>query len=203
MRWRQGESEGWKIGKVGNWETVGLSTKRRRSRVFCGALMQVKEFFPYCLGERPAGAFVYSAFSRSVSRSSMPRRLSFIALFAAWLCASGAMLDVVQVFAWTRMFTRYAEAMPIEAAAVETLDLTKPCPLCLAIRRARDESQRQQPVDVAANAGKIVLVVHEIEPVLFAPPREPWADALTDTPSSWIAPTPVPPPRAATGLLAA
>lgn len=130
----------------------------------------------------------------------MSRRFSIIALFAAWFCASGSMLNVIQVFAWARMFAGYTHQMSIEAAALETMDPGKPCPICRAIRRARDQSERKQPANLAVNVEKLVLVLHQVDPVVFDREIEAWPDAEFATPNSWSAPVPVPPPRGAADL---
>lgn len=125
----------------------------------------------------------------------MSKRLSIIALFAAWLCASGAMLDVVQVFAWARMFTGYVHTMPLAEAASETLDADKPCPICQAVRRAREDSTNQQPVNAASSVEKLLLAFETTEPVMLAREMESWPESREHTPLSWRAPVPVPPPR--------
>lgn len=125
----------------------------------------------------------------------MSRRLSIVALFAAWLCASGAMLDLLQVAAWARMFTRYAQSMPVEEAACETVDPQKPCALCLAVRRAREKTKQDAAASVATDTGKLVLVLHEEEPIVFAPEFAPWPEAIVSIPDSWRDAVPVPPPR--------
>ena len=105
------------------------------------------------------------------------------------------MLDVVQVFAWARMFTQYAEAMPVSEAALETLDPNKPCSICLAVRRARDETKHQPRPAWASAAEKLLLAFHDPEPAIFAPTPETWLPLKVGTPVSWRSPVPVPPPR--------
>ena len=56
----------------------------------------------------------------------------------AWLCANGALLDLVQVFAWSRMFAGYTQTMTVGAALRETFDPAKPCELCLGVADAKD-----------------------------------------------------------------
>ena len=125
----------------------------------------------------------------------MPRRLSLIALFAAWFCASGAMLDIVQVFAWAKMFAGYAQTESVGQAAVEAMDPGKPCQLCLAVRRAREESNRDASASLPAAAEKLVLAFQEEVPAVFSRETIAWTDAVIRTPSSWARPVPVPPPR--------
>ena len=127
----------------------------------------------------------------------MSRRLSICALFVAWFCASGIMLDCVQVFAWARMFAGYARALPIEQAVAETMDPAKPCELCMAVHRARDAEKRQQPANAPSTANKLLLVFHALEPLVIPRPTASWCEAETAIPDSWHAPVPVPPPKAA------
>lgn len=126
----------------------------------------------------------------------MPRRLSLFCLFAAWLCASGAVLDGVQVYAWGRMFMAYSHQMPVEQAAAETMDGTKPCPLCLALRHAREQSQHQQPVaNVATDVARLILIAEEPAQLVFTREREPWPALAASLPTSRVDPVPLPPPR--------
>src|SRR5277367_3965041 len=67
------------------------------------------------------------------SLGEVSRRLPAISLICAALCASGTLLDMAQVFAWTRMFAGYARNESIAAAARETFDPAKPCALCCAV----------------------------------------------------------------------
>lgn len=127
----------------------------------------------------------------------MPRKFSIVCLFVAWLCASGAMLDVAQVFAWTRMFATYAQSLPVGEAAVETLDGSKPCPICLAVRRARANAKDPQTPGVVRSAEKMILSLSRAEPVVFAPERETWPPSIALTAESRPSPVPVPPPRVA------
>jgi hypothetical protein len=128
----------------------------------------------------------------------MSRRLASISLLTAWLCASGAMLDVAQVVAWTRMFAGYARTESIAAAARETFDPGKPCAMCRAVSRARDAcGDGHAPAVPAAGMEKMVLIL-ERAPSFAAPlERSAWPEwALAFAPVR-VADVPVPPPRAA------
>lgn len=127
------------------------------------------------------------------------KRLSIVALFAAWFCASGSMLDVVQVFAWGRMFSQYTQTMSVAAAAIETMDVSKPCAICMALRRARQESsQRELPAGIASSSVKIDLVFHEVPTPILARDLEAWLETGVATPRTRTEPVPTPPPRSAT-----
>ncbi|HVW19686.1 MAG TPA: hypothetical protein VHC86_00580 [Opitutaceae bacterium] len=127
----------------------------------------------------------------------MPSRLRLAALLLAWLCASGAALDVVQVFAWGRMFAGYARHESLAAAACETFDPAKPCALCRAVAKARDETKGSQPAVPAAGADRLLLVCERPAPVVLIPFRPVWAEIRREAPVSWSVSVPVPPPRAA------
>ena len=127
----------------------------------------------------------------------MFRRVSAASLLCAWLCASGALLDLAQAFAWGRMFAGYARAGSVASALTRTFDPCRPCAICRAVSRARDDSRTRAPAVASAGAQKMVLV-------LDAPP--PFAAPFA--PQGWPVPpstrgevrgddVPVPPPRAA------
>jgi hypothetical protein len=122
-------------------------------------------------------------------------------LVVAWLCANGAFLDVVQVFAWGRMFVGYARTLSIAEAAVQTLDPDKPCPICLAVRRAREAEQHQQSAAVPIAVVKTLLAPVQNEPFIFPLIRPEWPDANSVMMVSWLPPVPVPPPRTPTQVL--
>jgi hypothetical protein len=127
---------------------------------------------------------------------AVSKRLSCICLFSAWLCASGALLDLTQVFAWARMFAGYSRTLPLREAAVMTMDPDKPCPICLAVRRAREAESRQQPPAMPSIVQKMPLLAQvRNEPFVFHRDRPAWPDAPPARAPSWRAPVPVPPPR--------
>ncbi|HVU32677.1 MAG TPA: hypothetical protein VHE61_04535 [Opitutaceae bacterium] len=133
----------------------------------------------------------------------MPKRLSIVCLLAAWLCASGAVLDGVQVYAWGRMFLRYTHGMSVAQAAAETMDGSKPCPLCLAVRRAREQSEHQQPVSASGtDAAKLILIADEAPPLVLAREMETWPIVVLGQPPSRRDAVPVPPPRVSAAGLA-
>lgn len=122
------------------------------------------------------------------------RRFIHLSLLSAWLCASGAMLDVAQVFAWGRMFAGYVQRESLSEAAHETFDPGKPCAICRAVRQAREASA---PVAPRAGGSERLILISEIPAEFVAPAATPaWP-----LPGSWLAElrvneVPVPPPRA-------
>ena len=127
----------------------------------------------------------------------MLSRFRLIALLSAWLCASGAALDLAQVFAWGSMFAGYARHESLAAAACETFDPAKPCALCRAVSKARDDSKAGQPALPAAGADRLLLVCERPAAIVVPPSRPAWAEIRRGAPVSWSMTVPVPPPRAA------
>jgi hypothetical protein len=126
----------------------------------------------------------------------MSRRLASISLLGAWLCASGAMLDIAQVAAWTRMFAGYARTEPIAEAARETFDPGRPCAICRAVSKARDACDRHGPAVPSAGTEKMVLIFERASPfVVVAGPRS-WPATLSALAPVRLGDVPVPPPRA-------
>jgi len=105
------------------------------------------------------------------------------------------MLDMMQVFAWARMFTGYARTMSVERAVALTMDPGKPCAICMAVRRAREAEQHERPVAAPLSVEKILLAQVRNEPFIPLRVRPEWPDANPASALSWCAPVPVPPPR--------
>jgi hypothetical protein len=125
----------------------------------------------------------------------MSRRLASISLLTAWLCASGAMLDVAQVVAWTRMFANYARTESLAAAARETFDPGKPCEMCRAVSKARDACDRHCPAVPTAGVEKIVLIIERASPFVASPESGGWPEAAPERALVRCSDVPVPPPR--------
>ena len=125
----------------------------------------------------------------------MFKRVGTICLFFAWLCASGALLDTIQVLAWARMFAGYTRTMSMAEAAVQTMDPDKPCAICLAVHRAREGEPRQQSALIPASVVKTLLASVQNEPFILPLIRPEWPDANPAQMPSWQPPVPVPPPR--------
>lgn len=127
----------------------------------------------------------------------MRKKIASLCLLWAWLCANGAVLDAVQVFAWGRMFTGYAQSMPLAAALRETLDPTKPCELCGVVSNAKaDWGQQELPASNEQSSGKLVLALDvPAQFVLTATPGD-WPPALASAAPRRTERVPVPPPRA-------
>ena len=126
----------------------------------------------------------------------MLRRLPALSLLCAWLFASGSLLDLAQVFAWTRMFAGYARAESIAAAARETFDPAKPCALCCAVGRAREASRERGPAVPAAGPEKMILICERPAPFVVAPELQSWPEMKPAGALVRSGEVPVPPPRA-------
>lgn len=125
----------------------------------------------------------------------MRRKISTACLLFAWLCANGAIWDVMQVFAWTKMFTGYAQNMAVAAALKETFDPNKPCELCTTVAKAKEQEQKQLPPQIERGADKLVLATHANTPVVFHRPAHDWPGLSHEAGMSRTDPVPLPPPR--------
>jgi hypothetical protein len=134
---------------------------------------------------------------RSAIVGGVFRRFSATCLLGAWLCASGAMLDLTQVVAWARMFGGYARTETLAAAAQETFDPEKPCALCLAVSKARTASERHGPAVPSAGAEKMLLIVERSASFVAWAADRSWPRMAPVAAPARAAEVPVPPPRAA------
>ncbi|HXQ80456.1 MAG TPA: hypothetical protein VN775_04035 [Opitutaceae bacterium] len=121
--------------------------------------------------------------------------MSAVSLMGAWLCASGAMLDIAQVFAWTRMFAGYAATESLSAAIGETFDPGKPCEICRAVGRAREASDRRAPAVPSSGAAKVVLILERSAALVGQSAGRTWPVADSAAAQARSADVPVPPPR--------
>ncbi|MSU73129.1 MAG: hypothetical protein EXS43_12440 [Opitutus sp.] len=126
----------------------------------------------------------------------MRKKLSIVGLLVAWLCANGALLDVVQVFAWGRMFAGYAESMTVGAALSATFDPAKPCELCVSVAQTKDQQEKQAPAELLrAKDHPLVLACDLPAAIVFSAPNQEWPAGPALAPPGRNDPVPVPPPR--------
>lgn len=126
----------------------------------------------------------------------MRRLVAILSLGAAWLCANGAVWDVVQVFAWSRMFAGYAETMPLAAALQETFDPAKPCELCGTVATAKDQAREQLPSPTQREGAKFALVIQDVAVPVFANDPGEWPALTGLTATRRTEPVRLQPPRA-------
>lgn len=125
----------------------------------------------------------------------MRKNPAILALFFAWLCANGALLDAVQVLAWTRMFAGYSATMSAAAALEKTFDPARPCQMCLQVAAAKQASKQQLPQAIERSGEKLTLALHRSPPILFDHLPTAWPAALARVAPSRTEAVPVPPPR--------
>ena len=126
----------------------------------------------------------------------MRRKIQLICLLSAWLMATGSQWDMVQVFAWGRMFASYARGMPLTAALGQTFKPDNMCPICRAVKAAKQQQDESPATSYKDELGKILLVFEPAPQVVVARPSfsswSPSDQVMIDLGRS--AP-PVPPPR--------
>lgn len=125
----------------------------------------------------------------------MRRLVSTTALLLAWLCANGAVWNVVQVVAWAKMFRNYSEVMP----ATEALRVTftgDACELCHVVQAAQDTAREQLPQDAAlGGSDRLLLALSTPPPVVLASPDFSWPGLIDEAGRLRADSVPVPPPR--------
>lgn len=126
------------------------------------------------------------------------RTLSTTALLLAWLCANGAVWNVVQVVAWAKMFQEYSQVMPVADALELTFDGSAPCDLCTIAQSNQDAAQQQLPTDASLGGGqeKIVLIADFAPAPVLVAPDYVWPGLVHEAGLTRTTAVPVPPPRA-------
>jgi hypothetical protein len=124
------------------------------------------------------------------------RKFAITSLLVAWICANGALLDVMQMVAWGKMFSVYAKSMSLSSALKETFDPAKPCEMCVGVAAAKEDlGQKKLPVTIEPHDQKLVLAF-DVPPmfVLVGMPESWPAEPAMAAPSRNEL-VPVPPPR--------
>lgn len=131
--------------------------------------------------------------------SSPPVRRTFstTCLLIAWLCANGAVWNVVQVVAWAKMFHEYSQVMPATDALALTFDGSAPCDMCLIAQGGQDAARQQLPAEAALGGGqeKIVLIADHAPALVLVAPDSAWPGPVHEAGLTRTDAVPVPPPR--------
>jgi len=126
----------------------------------------------------------------------VPRKLQLICLLSAWLVATGSPWDVVQVFAWGRMFTGYVRQMSLTAAFGQTFKPDNMCSLCRAVKAAKQRQDQSPAAGDKDELGKILLVFEPVPQLVVArPPFSTWSPSNQIMIDLGRSAPPVPPPR--------
>jgi hypothetical protein len=125
------------------------------------------------------------------------RQISITCLCLAWLFANGAIWDVVQVVAWSRMYSDYSGYLSPLRALEKTFDGSDPCALCVAVHHARETGREQLPRDAALGGGaeKLLLVSESVPAVVLTAPDFIWPGVVDQAGRMRTDAVPVPPPR--------
>lgn len=127
---------------------------------------------------------------------TLRRRFALFALIFAWLCANGAVWNVVQVVAWAKMFHEYSQVMP----AAEALRITfegEACNLCHLAQSGAEAARDQLPDgDSFGGSDRLLLAFHAAPPVVVTAPDFGWPGLVHEAGFSRTDSVPVPPPRA-------
>lgn len=127
--------------------------------------------------------------------AAVRRKLSTFALILAWLCANGAVWNVVQVVAWAKMFHDYSQVMPAHEALRITFE-GEACDLCHVVQAAQDTARDQLPQDLLGGTDRVVLAFHATPPVVLTAPDFAWPGLVNEAGLTRTDAVPVPPPRA-------
>ena len=125
----------------------------------------------------------------------MRPRLQLCALLFAWLLATGSQWDVLQVFAWGRMFAGYAHNMSLTAALNQTFKPDNMCSLCRAVKTAKQQQSQSPDAAYKEGLGKILLVFEPAPQIVVTRPSfSSWSPSDQILIGALRAAPPVPPP---------
>jgi len=124
-------------------------------------------------------------------------KISVVLTLAAWLFATGSQWNLVQVFAWSRMFVLNTHTLPLFAAAQRTFSPEGRCSICQAVVAAQQPQEKNAvPPGGTPGAKTFLFFQRAPSPVVAAPMISPWSPGDRLIPSVERAAPPLPPPRA-------
>ena len=98
------------------------------------------------------------------SRIGWRKKLQISFLLLAWVAATGAHWDVLQVVAWGKMMAEnFAEMMSVGSAVEQTFAPGSSCPLCKMVSQAKQQERKQEgpgPTEAKAVV-KMILYLQE------------------------------------------
>jgi hypothetical protein len=140
----------------------------------------------------PGALFPCGNSPKSYALSDMARRLFQFFVAAALIVAVGGHWAVLQSVAWVSMAVTYSQTDSWEVALKKTFSGEKPCKLCLAVKEAKQQEQKQSVLKVESKLDLVCLkqlaYLHPELPFILLSPPSDLAFPRTDAP-------PVPPPR--------
>ena len=88
-------------------------------------------------------------------------------LLLGWCLATGAPWDLVQVFAWGRMWTGHLQTRSPVAALAATFDPQEICGICEVVQTARSAAEgRETPLPAAAEKSPLLPVPEKDSPLV-------------------------------------
>lgn len=126
----------------------------------------------------------------------MRRKFPLVLTLTAWLFATGSQWDLVQTFAWARMFAANVRTMPVLDAAKLTFSPEGRCEMCNAVATAKKQQENSSTIPSGKFDGKVILFYQPAPiPVIAAPEFSPWSLSGPMVGATTRAAPPVPPPR--------
>lgn len=140
--------------------------------------------------------FGFAPAGRGRKVPAVRRHLAVTCLLLAWLCANGAVWNVVQVAGWAKMIRDYAQVMPVARAVELTFDGTAPCELCHLAQEGQDATRDPQaPAPPSGSLEKILLITECTAAPWMVAPDFAWPGVVDAAGRTRTESVPVPPPR--------
>lgn len=125
----------------------------------------------------------------------MRRNASLVLTLTAWLLATGSHWDLVQTFAWGKMFATYAQSMSYADAARLTFTADNFCGICEIVQEATDADESNAPAKAGTREIQLALGVAP-DVIVPRPDTASWTPDASRLPRVTGSAPPTPPPRA-------
>lgn len=125
----------------------------------------------------------------------MRQKASLVLTLFAWLFATGSHWDLVQTFAWGKMFATYAQSMSYADAAKLTFTADNFCGICEIVQDATDAEESNAPAKAGTREIQLALGGHPAV-IVPRPDTARWIPDQMNLPQLSGSAPPTPPPRA-------
>jgi hypothetical protein len=130
----------------------------------------------------------------------MRKKPPIFAMLVAWLVAAGGQWELLQAFAWAKMFAGYAETMSLGDSLRATFEPENRCRYCALAEVAKEQQTDVPAVPSADSVAKFLLVLQPaVDDVIVAPAGTRCIVPESIFMSAGRAAPPTPPPRELVG----
>jgi hypothetical protein len=100
----------------------------------------------------------------------MRKKLPILAMLVAWSVAAGGQWEMLQVFAWAKMFSGYTQTMSLADSWRATFEPENRCPYCMLADAGKQRQENSPAAPTSDSVVKFLLVLQPAADVVVTTP---------------------------------